>query len=118
VERRPGWLHAKETFRRLKKEVPIEAGADIPELPAPDMRELIEAMMEQQAVIDATLQVLAEKCRSRNVIRARHRLWSLLRHALDLSYPEMAQVFEVDHTTIVVAVRKRERELEEDANHT
>jgi chromosomal replication initiation ATPase DnaA len=62
--------------------------------------------------------VLQGKSRSRNVIRARHRLWSLLRHTLDLSYPEMEAVFEADHTTIVVAVRKRERELEEDANHT
>jgi chromosomal replication initiation ATPase DnaA len=59
--------------------------------------------------------VLQGKCRSRSVIRARHRLWCLLRHTLDLSYPEMAQVFEADHTTIVVAVRKRERELEVDA---
>jgi chromosomal replication initiation ATPase DnaA len=56
--------------------------------------------------------VLQGKSRSRSVIRARHRIWCLIRHTLDLSYPEMERLFEVDHTTIVVAVRKRERELE------
>jgi chromosomal replication initiation ATPase DnaA len=55
--------------------------------------------------------VLQGESRSRNVIRARHRVWCLLRHTLDVSYPEMAEIFEADHTTIVVAVRKREREL-------
>jgi chromosomal replication initiation ATPase DnaA len=59
--------------------------------------------------------VLQGKCRSRSVIRARHRIWCLLRHTLDLSYPEMARVFEADHTTIVVAVRKREQALALDA---
>ncbi len=58
--------------------------------------------------------VLQGTSRSRSVIRARHRIWCLLRHTLDLSYPEMARVFEADHTTILVAVRKRERELEGD----
>jgi chromosomal replication initiation ATPase DnaA len=59
--------------------------------------------------------VLQGKSRSRSVIRARHRIWCLVRHTLDLSYPEMERLFEVDHTTIVVAVRKRERELEGEA---
>jgi chromosomal replication initiation ATPase DnaA len=56
-------------------------------------------------------EVLAGESRSRSVARARHRLWCLIRHTLDLSYPEMERVFEADHTTILAAVKKREREL-------
>jgi chromosomal replication initiation ATPase DnaA len=55
--------------------------------------------------------ILDGERRSRSIVRARHRLWCLLRHTLDLSYLEMEQVFEADHTTILNAVRKREREL-------
>jgi chromosomal replication initiation ATPase DnaA len=56
-------------------------------------------------------EVLEGESRARSVKRARHRLWCLVRHTLDLSYPEMERLFEADHTTILSAVRKREREL-------
>lgn len=53
-------LHAKATLRRLKKELPLVDATDIPELPAPDTRELTEALMEQEELIDAALQVVAQ----------------------------------------------------------
>jgi hypothetical protein len=45
------------------------------------------------------------------VSRARAHIWAVLRWSLDLSYPEVAQVFGADHTTVMVAVKKREAEL-------
>jgi chromosomal replication initiation ATPase DnaA len=46
--------------------------------------------------------------------RARHRLWALVRHSTDLSYGVLTKVFEVDHNAIFRAVRRRERELEDE----
>lgn len=44
---------------------------------------------------------------------ARWRAWTILRHTLDLSFPEIADLFFVDHSTVVHAVHRVERELEE-----
>lgn len=49
--------------------------------------------------------------RTKTVVQARHRIWTIFRHTLDLSYPEIGAVFGVDHTTVVCAVHKREREM-------
>lgn len=50
--------------------------------------------------------------RGARVVRARHRLWTVLLDTLGLSYPDCAALFEVDHTTVMHAVRKRRAELE------
>jgi chromosomal replication initiation ATPase DnaA len=39
---------------------------------------------------------------------ARHRIWMLLRHTLGLSYPEIAIMFDMDHTSIMNGVRRAE----------
>ena len=49
--------------------------------------------------------------RVKSIADARHRLWTVLRHTLALSYPELATFFEVDHTTILSAVHKIEAKL-------
>lgn len=49
--------------------------------------------------------------RHSELIPARHELWTVLRHSLDLSYPALGRVFEVDHTTVLSAVHDRESEL-------
>lgn len=43
--------------------------------------------------------------RFKTVVRARHHLWTLVRDSLDMSWPEIASVFNVDHTTIIYGVR-------------
>jgi Bacterial dnaA protein helix-turn-helix len=43
--------------------------------------------------------------------RARHHLWMVLRHTLDLSYPEIGALFGADHTTVIMGVRKAEEAL-------
>lgn len=50
--------------------------------------------------------------RHRWAARARRHCWMLLRHTLDLSYPEIGQAWGVDHTTVLMGVRMAERELE------
>lgn len=52
--------------------------------------------------------------RSPSVTRARHRLWTVILDTFGLSYPECAAIFEVDHTTIMEAVKKRRAELVEE----
>lgn|GEM_PF-3946294 len=58
-----------------------------------------------------TVRVLLSRDRHKTVIHARHQLWTVVRHTLNLSYPELAELFEVDHTTVLYAVHKREGEL-------
>jgi chromosomal replication initiation ATPase DnaA len=43
--------------------------------------------------------------RSQSLVRARHELWSLVADTLALSTPEMGALFNVDHSTIISAVR-------------
>jgi chromosomal replication initiation ATPase DnaA len=45
--------------------------------------------------------------------RARHRIWTLLRHTLDLSYLELEALWDTDHSSIMRGVKKCERELED-----
>lgn len=55
-----------------------------------------------------TLERLLSRDRTANVVAARHELWLIVRSTLgDMSYPELARVFEVDHTTILHAAHKR-----------
>jgi hypothetical protein len=60
----------------------------------------------------APLSEVIGESRSAHVARARHRLWTVLLDTLGLSYPACAAIFEVDHTTVMSAVRKRRAELE------
>lgn len=59
----------------------------------------------------ATLDMVTSQDRLEYVVRARHRLWTVLLDTLGLSYPACAALFEVDHTTVMSAVKKRRAEL-------
>jgi chromosomal replication initiation ATPase DnaA len=59
----------------------------------------------------ATLSMVMSKDRLEHIVRARHRLWTVLLDTLALSYPACAAIFEVDHTTVRAAVLKRRAEL-------
>ena len=58
-----------------------------------------------------TLDAVLGVSTSRNTARARHHLWAVLRHTLDLSTPELGRAFGVDHTTVLDAVGNFERAL-------
>jgi chromosomal replication initiation ATPase DnaA len=55
---------------------------------------------------------LLGQSRMPNAVRARHRLWAIMRDTLALSYPEVASCFGADHTTVMVGIKKRHRELD------
>lgn len=42
---------------------------------------------------------------------ARHHIWAVIRWTLGLSYPEIAALFDVDHTTIMSGVARWEHEI-------
>lgn len=46
-----------------------------------------------------------------DVVRVRHRIWTVLHDTLGLGWSEMRRLFEVDHTTIMAAVRKQHARL-------
>lgn len=53
--------------------------------------------------------------RDAEIVRVRHRLWTVLIDTLGLSLSECAALFEVDHTTVMYAVRLRRIELEKES---
>lgn len=59
-----------------------------------------------------TLPNMLGRSRMPNAVRARHRLWAIMRDTLALSYPEVASCFGTDHSTVLCGVRKRHAELE------
>ena len=50
------------------------------------------------------------KKRSSNVVLARHTCMYILREGLEKTYEEIGAVFSCDHTTVMAAIRKIERE--------
>lgn len=53
------------------------------------------------------LQDVFERGRSANVVKVRHEFWTFLRH-MGWSFPKIGDLFDRDHTTVLVAVRKAE----------
>ena len=70
---------------------------------------LLEAVCAEHHVLPE--QVLG-RGRSRSVAAARHHLWLVLRDSLDFSYPEIAALFDVDHTTVLMGVRSYRGDIE------
>lgn len=62
----------------------------------------------------ATLDEVLSASRHPRIVRARHRLWMILRDTLDLSYPELGALFDRDHTTIMSGVKKCRARLEKE----
>lgn len=47
------------------------------------------------------------KCNLRTVTRLRHEVWTVVGDTLGYSYPETAALFDVDHTSVMSAAKKR-----------
>lgn len=71
----------------------------------------LETMEQIRREYRLTYEELLGGDRHKTAAAARHHLWLLIKHTLDLSYPEMARIFFVDHTTVLTGVRKAERVL-------
>ena len=53
-----------------------------------------------------TLEDVLGHSRHKNVVIARHALMALVREETNLSYPQIGEIFNRDHTTIIAAVKK------------
>lgn len=58
-------------------------------------------------------EMLGDDSHHRTASAARHELWTVMRHTLDLSYEEVGDVVGRHHSTVMTGVRKCERALEE-----
>jgi len=77
-------------------------------LRARDLLPLVDEVCKRRGV---TLDEVCGRARSQAVSRARHEVWWRLRHHPDreYSYPEIAQIFARDHTTIMAGISAYER---------
>ena len=76
-------------------------------LPEP-IQSLAERIAREHVI---TVAGLLGRSHSATLARARRELWSLVRGSLGYSLPELGRLFDRDHSTILVAIRKREGEL-------
>lgn len=51
------------------------------------------------------IEAMLGEMRTRDLVRARHVCWWLLRNETVLSYPQIGEIFDRDHTTIVKGVQ-------------
>lgn len=58
-----------------------------------------------------SVELIISRVRTKNVTHARHHLWAVIRWTLDISYPEIARWFGVDHTTVMSGVRNHEARI-------
>lgn len=59
------------------------------------------------------LTVVASARRSKSIARVRHELWLMLREApFNWSYPEIAKLFNVDHSSVMYGVKRAREERE------
>ena len=73
------------------------------ELDARGLLDLVDDLCRRRGVLRREL---LGRHRTRGVVRARHELWWLLRHDPERTYslPELARLFDRDHTTILAGV--------------
>lgn len=77
--------------------------------------EALNAMHIAQGIAEShgitVADMLGRSSRS-HIARARRQLWTLVRHTLGMTYRDVGALFDVDHTAVHAAVRRRELELE------
>ncbi len=62
-----------------------------------------------------TAQDIVGRCRSTNIVAARHHAWAVIRWTLVMSYPEIGALFDVDYSSVMHGVRKYERSISKEA---
>ena len=70
----------------------------------PDAVGKIEVVIADHGLIP--LSEIRKQNRSREIVEVRHLIWGLIREELGLSYPQIAAIYERDHTTIINGVVK------------
>lgn len=66
----------------------------------------LDEIVERHALTrNVTVMEVVGRRRYKNIAAARHGVWRELRLAKRLSFPEIARLFDVDHTTVMSGVR-------------
>lgn len=81
------------------------------EIPTPDL--IISEVCRFYSIEES---VLRSKNKTKNTSEARHVAMYLIRKLTNLSYPDIATAFGVNHTTVIYALRRVEKELGNSAN--
>ena len=81
------------------------------EIPTPDL--IISEVCRFYSIEES---VLRSRNKTKNTSEARHVAMYLIRKLTNLSYPDVANVFGVNHTTVIYALRRVEKELGNSAN--
>jgi len=74
-------------------------------LEALEERGLLEASRDIANSHHATMFEVCGRTRYSTIVRARHAIWLYLR-TLGFSYPEIARIWDVDHTSVLSAVKR------------
>jgi chromosomal replication initiation ATPase DnaA len=61
--------------------------------------------------------VIGTKSRVPTVVRVRHEIWCVVLDTFGMSFPEVAEIFEVDHTTVCHAYNRRHAFTETSYGH-
>lgn len=93
----------------IRPSTPIEASAKRA-LDALHERGLFDELHAVCKVYAVTPAEVCSRQRTKNIVRARHDFWCRLRNREGscFSYPEIARLFGMDHTTVLAAVRSFE----------
>lgn len=82
---------------------PLSPGAVIFELRE---RGMLDVVREVCAAHHVTIGQVCGRARHASIATARHAVWTLVRRRFGLSYPEIGELFGVDHTTVMAGVKK------------
>ncbi len=69
-------------------------------------RDMLDLVREVCAAHHVTLGQVCGRARHMSIAQARHAVWTIVRIRFGLSYPEIGELFGVDHTTVMQGVRK------------
>lgn len=73
------------------------------------MIELVAKVVERIAREEGvTVDQIRGRSRVRRIARVRHRVWHVVRSSTSFSYPELARMFGVDCSTVIMGCRRHE----------
>ena len=75
-------------------------------------RDMLETVREACASQYVTIGQVCGRARHASIASARHVVWSIMRARFKLSYPELGELFGVDHTTVMMGIRKARPRLD------
>jgi hypothetical protein len=117
-EVRQGHEYVNDTDRGLSTAFPSEPRADIERRVAYlSDRDLLEFVRDVCIRFGAALVDVMSRDRHMSIARARHECWTALRDHSErsFSYPDIARMWDVDHTTVMAGVKKIRRLRVEEA---